>query len=291
MKKILLLILGVVFLISCSNELDRDEALEIITKTYDYPNVETVIFPNSLYNDDLNNKYMPVRKAGLINFRITHKFHGIYGTSLTAKGNLYKIDSKGNYKVASNILDIRDVSGIKFNEGKTEAEVIYNIERSKVTPFGQSEGYNNGDLIERKVRFNLYDDGWRINDKNSQPTIKPENVLGFNDEKIADLNGILAEITMESSRSNFLLKDKYVKYGKTFYVVDYVGEDGSNTNPKLRTFVMAEDFNKEDLCNGIYTDYFEGLSEENAEKTLRNQGAFMVVVDGEIKCIAINTAG
>lgn len=253
MKKILLLTSLTFVLFSCSNkELDRGMAFDIIEEFYDYPNVEIVNFQGVTSSQKLNNEYRNLRGQKFITEKRKGKYGNEFWVLMTEKGKSFTLSGKPNYngyKVASSILELDEVTGIRLDDGKNTAYVDYTVKRKKVTPFGNTKDYNDGDILEKKTVMQLYDDGWRITGKKEGEIVKEENVKGFDKNYLNDLSKISSEITMETTQSPCLIKNVYEKYGQTFITVDFiqrkwVEQDGMegfeilNTNPKLRTFVI-----------------------------------------------------
>ena len=204
--------------------------------------------------------------------------------------------SYNGYQVASSILELNEVTGIRLDDGKNTAYIDYTVKRTNVTPFGNSKEYNEGDIIEKQTVMQLYDDGWRITAKKQKGILKPKNVKGFDKKYFSDLNNIMKEITVESGDSYFLLKETYSKYGKNFIKVDYVGLDGSNTNTKLRTFIIDDTFYKEDYCGSfVKTNWFQNFEDikkfyEKEKKYGNSTKLYIQVINGYVKCIEIDNA-
>ena len=94
-----------------------------------------------------------------------YKFLGSnYSIRLTDKGQKYKLgkaDLDHNHVVVSNKIKFKEVTGIA-NIDENIAEVQFSVTRENVTPFGELNGYKNGDIINYSVVIQKYDDGWRI---------------------------------------------------------------------------------------------------------------------------------
>ena len=294
MRKTLLLTALTLLFYSCSNkDLDRDIAFDIIEKFYEYPNVEVINFQGVTSSQRLNKEYNNLRGQKFITEKRKGKYGNEFWVIMTEKGKAFTLSGKASYngyKVASSILELNEVTGIRFDDGKNTAYIDYNLKRIKTTPFGKSKEYKNGDLIEKKTVMQLYDDGWRITSNKEKNIVKVDNVKGFDEKYLSNLSNIMSEITVETGDSYFLLKETYSKYGKNFIKVDYVGEDGSNTNPKLRTFMIDETFYKDDYCGPFgKTTGFENF--EDVQKLDKSRIAYIQVINGIVKCVEVNTAG
>jgi len=184
MKKTLLLTAITLLLFSCSNkELDRGNAFDIIKEFYEYPNVEVINFQGVTSSQRLNKEYNNLRGQKFITERRKGKYSNEFWVFMTEKGKAFTLSetekaSYNGYKVASSVLELDEVTGIRFNDGKNTAYIDYNLKRTNVTPFGNSKDYNDGDILKKETVMQLYDDGWRIT--SSKPDIvKIENVKGF----------------------------------------------------------------------------------------------------------------
>ena len=61
-------------------------------------------------------------------------------------------------------IHLGEVTGIKFDESRTSAQVEYRIERRNHTPLRLLWVHPRPDQESKSVQFDLYDDGWRIKD-------------------------------------------------------------------------------------------------------------------------------
>jgi uncharacterized protein YgiM (DUF1202 family) len=92
--------------------------------------------------------------------------------------------SYNGYQVASSILELHEITGIRLGDGKNTAVVDFTLKRTDVTPFGNAMELNEGDVIEKQTIFQLYDDGWRITEKKPKSIIKKKNIAGFDSDFI-----------------------------------------------------------------------------------------------------------
>lgn len=128
----------------------------------------------------------------------------------------------------------------------------------------------------------------RVKTKNGKEVILyPNGTWKYNN------TSYLNEITKESSQSYFLLKKTYTKKGRNFIVVDFIGEDGSNKNPKLRTFLVDENFGKSnDYCGPLPPTSFYKTFESLKELTdsTYSPPMYLVVKNGIVKCLEVSQA-
>ncbi len=171
------------------DKLDRNKAEELITKFYNYPNVEFVEFPSESFRDQLSGKktikdLAEIRSKNLIKLKL-ERYAGNYNYKfiLTSKGKKYlkKTDiNYVNYFMASNIIEFDKINGIRLNEGNNKAIVDFQVKRKRITPFGKFENYSENDIVKYKVKLELFDDGWRIiNKPNKIYTLKDFPVLNI----------------------------------------------------------------------------------------------------------------
>ena len=180
--------LAQIHLTSCdgTKDLDREKAKSIIQAHFKFPQVRRTSFEcgsKSMHDERFAGPLRQLQKAGLITMQET-TWWGHRGTYyrvfLTPEGKRFEIQgqsynpmrSNSSY-VVSHTVDVREVTGIKFNEEKTEAQVEYLAYVDKVTPFGEF-AYGGGLAKAREgevviVNLELFDDGWRVaKDKRSE---------------------------------------------------------------------------------------------------------------------------
>ncbi len=253
MKKLSYLSLIIILMISCSKELDRGNAEDMIIEHFSYPYVEFNRLPETTSSEQLNSKYQAIRGQKLMSQKRKGKYGNTFYILLSETGKTFtnpETPYQYGWNVATNLVDFKEITGIRFNDAKTVASVEYLTEKKEITPFGELENINEGDTKSANVNFVLYDDGWRIDSK-PKTVYKKEHIIGFDKSKLSDLSRALNEITIETGKSPCIIKDIYKKYGTTFVVVDYTklkdnrSDDGytdnyENNNPKLRTFMVNE---------------------------------------------------
>jgi hypothetical protein len=187
MKKIFYLILISILSFSCSNELDRGDAENQIEDFFEYPNVELIRFPGVTSSQKLNKKFQSLRGQKYITSRQKGKYGNEFWVMMTeiGKGFVHSGEASYNgYQVASSILELDEVTGIRLDDGKNTAVVDYTLKRADVTPFGNAMEFKEGDVIKKQTVFQLYDDGWRITGKKPKSIIKEENIAGFDNDFI-----------------------------------------------------------------------------------------------------------
>jgi len=187
-----------IFMYSCkSDELTRSEAENLIKLKYSLPKDETKEFNfrenagKTVYYDFFDDKHdhyelntvKPVNGAfamleneGLIKINkvkestaggpykdpygryILYRDLHYYDAIFTDKAKPYCIGS--TVKVAT--IEFGGITGIIERKELNIAEVDYTEIRKNITPFGKA--YNlNEEILNRKITFTKYDDGWRIN--------------------------------------------------------------------------------------------------------------------------------
>jgi len=194
MRKIFLLLLASVTITSCgSDELDRDLAGELISDYYQYPNLEYINLGSHQYClglSEWHNKLLDKRVIERTRRYFSSDdncWHEIYEPTeknkkfLISKFNTSRKNTVDMNRYIVSVRNFNEVTGIKFNDTKTEATVNFTVKRSKVTPFGTAIGWDK-EINDYQTKFELYDDGWRLVDKNSFENYKYEKDLyGFLD--------------------------------------------------------------------------------------------------------------
>jgi len=171
-----------IFFTSCDDpkELTRKKAKKLIIEYCNYPNVELIKWrKDRAYSSKKlkSDKYAELLKSGVIEFK---KRRYEYNMLFTKKGMSYVHKETKSYfgeyyHVASCILQFDEVTGIQLNTMMPQAGVNFNVTRTKVTPFGKFKGYENGQVIKENIYFELFDDGWRI-DQKKPIVVKPDEV-------------------------------------------------------------------------------------------------------------------
>lgn len=186
---VFLLSMSCLFLFSCSKDLSRDKAKDLIIEKYGFPRYET---------NKINKEYLKLWKClykmrgwqggsigcgafpknltqfqnnGLIiigekNVQGINGWTGdlqswlVYTITLTDEGKKYLIsESAQEFEFKTCDLTFGEVTGIQMQEQLKVATANYTIIR-KATPFGINISQGPENRIEN---FSLFDDGWRIN--------------------------------------------------------------------------------------------------------------------------------
>lgn len=185
MKKILIILILVSY--SCSNkELSRELAKEKISVYFNMPCVETVNFQNmSLGKNIIPPKYNEMISNDLLTFDREKSWNTLY--FLTRKSLPYY--NKDKKKFAGNLAEIKEITGIKFNENKTIATVYFTIIRKEITPFGLLEKRSESEIVEKNINLELFDDGWRVIKTDLEEKFLSKSLFDFcNEEFMKKLN-------------------------------------------------------------------------------------------------------
>jgi len=306
MKSVFYIILAFLSVGCASDTLDRSKAGSIIADFYDYPIIEIVTIgddgigePSDLESQLIDEGYM-IREASKVKV-------GTFNYLLTEKGKTYRTseDSDGSFNMIGSDLTFHEVTGIRTLVGEKKAIVDFTEKRSNITAFGEISEHKDPDFVEKQVSMELYDDGWRItttrtevsaatqnpssesNKDSSVETTKQKTSTSENNEPGANEDAMDDEITGESSASFFLLKKAFTEQGEDFVAVDYIGEDGTNNNDKLRIFKITQEFNTLDSCgrfpnSGKIKNFNDLISIEKDSLKL-----FIVVVNDIVRCIEL----
>ncbi len=162
------ILLGILALLqaSCSSDsLNREKAKELIVSFYEFPNVETAVFPvDAAFTSVSADDYRNLIDGGYLSFS-----NYSYSLSSTALGLNYKAGFKNGTLFVTNLRFFKEITGIRYDaDDKTKATVEYSVERKKVTPFGEQKGYLEREVVQYSVACQKYDDGWRIVTKNHE---------------------------------------------------------------------------------------------------------------------------
>lgn len=281
MKKVIYIISAILLAGCVSKDLDRSNAASIIEEFYNYPVAEVIQVASITIGN-------PAESLSAINNQTTVQF-------ITEEGKIVQLgnDSESGFGVIGNELRFNEVTGIRTVESGKKAIVDFTEKRTKITPIGKQLNHKEADIIEKEVTMELYDDGWRITtaveesiESTDIPIAKSANEAPEKStETIAEENSEGDETLAESSASFFLLKKAFTEEGEHYVAVDYVGEDGSNINPKLRIFKITNDFNASDYC-GRYKK--SGRIKNFSDlQTIKNDSLklYIVVEDNIVKCI------
>lgn len=215
MKKIVLFSITFSLLISCTNEINRSQAEELLKSEIGYPYVEYRRAKWDIWCYESEGKYIvsdpntaaknnikTIVDKGLINITNGTKIgrsiynrtpKNIYKYSLSNKSrnmlwgenNLESLYDK--YWLADlpmYEIEITEITGITYeDEKKTKAIIEFTEKISKKSPFTQiAIKSDRPNTIIRTAKIELYDDGWRITSSGLPEKIKkkkPENVDGW----------------------------------------------------------------------------------------------------------------
>lgn len=178
------LALGTMLICSCSNDLSRQKAAELISKQQKLPTIETIQLGKSYLKESrhdswgvcmvIGDKYSDsgvkerldgLQAKGLISIGEKKQHDGecnyVWATvELTNEGKKYLVkDADGEYQIKVNELTFGEITGIQIHEQFKVAEAGYTLRRINITPFGSSISTV---PINRNATFALFDDGWRI---------------------------------------------------------------------------------------------------------------------------------
>jgi len=173
-------------LTSCGPEkLDRGKAANLIKEFYGYPDVE--LAAPDLYSISKRLEQEGYGRRYSYYTMLKFAFHEgamMYLKNPSSDG--YTIDGTSSrmgmgvkVHVISNCRDFAEVTGIAVDESTKTAKVEFTCRRLGPTPFGEFLGHKDGDILNYSVNMKLYDDGWRITDKQVE-NIKPETYPYFN---------------------------------------------------------------------------------------------------------------
>lgn len=186
MKKLILLLLLTFVFVSCSEKnLDRGKAENLITEFYEYPNVEFLDVSIVSMGRNVPAYYSQLVNDGYFTFK-NEQWRALFFMTKNAKPYLKKKYGE-TYTFFSNEIHFKEITGIKFNDAKTNATVYYKTIRQNLTPVAKSYGRSDSDIEEKEVHFELFDDGWRIRDKKPEEISKPADYNVFNKDFVEQL--------------------------------------------------------------------------------------------------------
>ena len=169
MKIILTLCIAAILLASCDSKekLDRETALSILKEenTYPRPITEDIYIADPVDAKRLLNAGL--EDEGLITVQQTQSLNDVGEPliSFTEKAEEYllPVDDKKiqQVKVADEVIE--EVTGIQMEDDGNRAVVEYKTTFSNITPFAKLSKLNLEEENVRRVDFELYDDGWRVN--------------------------------------------------------------------------------------------------------------------------------
>ena len=176
-----IILFGLLILISSCNSLSRGNAKDKIKDFFREQkksslNSSTTIYAvargeGERYNNELK-EIQPYISAGLLKLKkkdVRPDTQPIYWYvyEITEKGKPYLIKeewSAGDYPVyyvKTYDLDVDEITGVKMSSDNKEAVVDFTLEKENITPFGQAITNASSKRLLQGY-FNLYDDGWRI---------------------------------------------------------------------------------------------------------------------------------
>ncbi|MEK6320241.1 MAG: hypothetical protein AABN33_01020 [Acidobacteriota bacterium] len=178
------LALATMLLCSCSNDLSRQKAAELIARQQKLPAIETIQLGKSYLKESrhdswgvcmvIGDKYSDsgvkerldgLQAKGLISIGEKKQHEGecnyVWATvELTDEGKKYLVkDGDGEYQIKVNELTFGEITGIQIHEQFKTAEADYTVRKINLTPFG---GNISTAPMNRRATFALFDDGWRI---------------------------------------------------------------------------------------------------------------------------------
>jgi len=172
MKNIIYLIFISIGLTACSSgELSRAKAKKMIAQKYEFPLVEFRNY-DELTLGGMSKKYLD---NGMMTMETYYRNE--FGKQkrkqrkvITEEGDAYVVKTITNQiwggstkQYATNLQKIDDITGIRTNDDNTRATVELSLVRYNSTPWGDKDKYiNEGDILKRDIKFEKYDDGWRI---------------------------------------------------------------------------------------------------------------------------------
>ncbi|MCX6231139.1 MAG: hypothetical protein NTZ33_06305 [Bacteroidetes bacterium] len=166
---------------SCSKDLSRDKAKQMIIQKYNFPLLKTI-------NIDARHRYEYFGGSEMVQLNnfvslglVTQKKVNEYipsvgaawdfiDVSLTEEGKKYFVneiqdnsdDLYGRkYVVKAYEIDFDEITGIEIQEQSKKARVLYTLKKVNVTPFGNLNEKSSTELNQVES-FTLFDDGWRI---------------------------------------------------------------------------------------------------------------------------------
>lgn len=175
MKNILYLFIAALLLVACSDnqKLDRTTALKLIEDNKIYPKVLSY---NIFISDPIFAKRVldaGLEESGLVLVQRTRKlgdvgqpiisFTATAGPYLLPKSDQDKNDGIQRVRMAEEVIE--QVTGVQFiNDGEI-AIVELKTTVKNITPFSKLSTADYSDERIQNIKFVLYDDGWRIDER------------------------------------------------------------------------------------------------------------------------------
>ena len=168
MKSIIILCIPAILLTSCESKekLDRETALSILKEenTYPKPITEDIYVADPAEAKRLLDAGL--EDEGLVTVQQTQSLNDVGEPliSFTEKAEPYLLpvnDEKiQQVKIADEVIE--EVTGIQMEDDGNRAVVEYKTSFSNITPFAELSKLNLEEENVRRVYFELYDDGWRV---------------------------------------------------------------------------------------------------------------------------------
>jgi len=168
MKSILTLCIAAIMLTSCESKekLDRETALSILKEgsTYPRPITEDIYIADPVDAKRLLDAGL--EDEGLITVQRTQSLSEVGEPLISftekAEPHLLPVDDKKiqQVKIADEVIE--EVTGIQMEDDGNRAVVEYKTSFSNITPFAELSKLNLEEENVRRVYFELYDDGWRV---------------------------------------------------------------------------------------------------------------------------------
>lgn len=178
-----------IFLLSCSKNLSRENAEDLIIKKFNLPRTETMQIKKTYYveNHSLGTGFCPVgiysgsdenrysnykqliealQSNGMVLVNEDKKIENQIcwtwaNVLLTDEGKKYLVqENDKQYELKTCEVVFGEITGIQIQEQFKVAEVNYTLIRKNITPFGSNISQ---EPETRSASFALFDDGWRIN--------------------------------------------------------------------------------------------------------------------------------
>lgn len=316
MKKISLgfFVVFITVFYSCSSgELTRGKAEKLINEKFGFPLAEF-----TTYNQQgVFSSRKTLEKEGalkVINYTeksFSGRRYAKEKVEITGLGKKYIFKGQSDHfgknstKLATNTIEVKEITGIKTDENNLNATVELILIRKNITPWGVGyKYYKENQEIQKNIQFEKYDDGWRITSPSNipyttslsnVPILLPDNRAKLEKEQ-EQINSLRSILSLEKENHLCIIKSFEKKGDVQLVTVDFVqrewGEDEmdgweiKNVNPKLRTYII--DSNTRFGPGG----YVESL--EKAKKVFKdskNSTWMISAEDGYVSTLAADTAG
>lgn len=226
MKNITILFLISQFLnISCSKELSRGKAEDIIKEYFQYPNVEAATL-KTRQTSSFEEWEKLFEENGLISTRNDPEYGFSYFIDINNSYSEYVILNNVNisknrrypcytYTIWLFEREFESISGIKTNGDGKKATVEFTIKKKNLSPFAVALRNNENDIVKYSVDLELYDDGWRIvSEKNNINLTRKDFPIGSGEKKSETLKKS-EEKSVEDNKLPFIGTRYFNFYGGT----------------------------------------------------------------------------